>query len=79
MAMLNERADEVWERVKEAAFRYASMDRPLPGEDECAEEIERILRSVYGPDRIPQEAFDFYVSELCAMIEDDRRNSAISS
>lgn len=79
MAMLNERADEVWERVKQTASRYASMDLRLPTEDECAEEIERILRSVYGPDRIPVEAFDFYVAELCAMIEDERRNSTISS
>ena len=60
----------VWEELKRYSFEYARSDRPLPIDAECEEWLQAILNR--HDIRVTTEAFDFYTSELCAMIEDHR-------
>lgn len=61
---------QLWGELKRYAWDYAMSDRPLPTDEECAAWLQERLD--HDSARLPPQAFDFYTSELCAMIDDYR-------
>ena len=64
----------IWDELKQYADKYAESDRPLPTDEECAQWLRSLLRR--SDKELPEDAFDFYSTELCAMIEDRRNEKA---
>jgi len=71
-------AEEVWKRVKAWAKERACKGEATPPTiRECATEVERIVRSVSGPDgSFPPSAVEFYAAEAFSMIESLRASTS---
>lgn len=65
----------IWDEIKQYAETYAKSGRPLPLDDECDKWLCALLQR--NDATIPDDAFDFYSGELCALIE--QRRAALRS
>ena len=63
--------EQVWRRLKQWAQDVANSDAPLPRDDECKKQAERIANEVMGS--LPERAIEFYGTEACTMIDELRR------
>jgi len=68
-ALLLNRNEAIWLRIKEDAVRWAESDRPLPTDEESLERVGRIANAVLPEDMVlPVDAQKFYADEFYAMV-----------
>ncbi len=71
--MMRNRNDDLWSDLKAYAAEYARSERPPPIDEECENWLREALRRHNLT--LPSDAFEFYSNELCALIEDYRREA----